>query len=332
MQHQHKQITKEMSSDSTIFLKSINTLKSLNPDYYFSKFLSENSRPSNRTLDSYRPLSIHHSPLSHNNSDESSPCHGSTLINCGKTRVIAGTTLYIGTPSDVINYPDYGQVEVQLKMNPLSHGQLDTNGKIINGRSQTHLDTSVIESWIVRQVNQLNIIDLKQLCIASEKAAWKIRVTLVVLNHDGNIRDTALLALVIALADVKLPDLVSKDNKYCIIPDEEKSRKLKLRHIPISTTIGMMELKEEKTVNSENDESGKSKRKPVLFIDPDEFEESVMDGALHIIMNEHNEVLALDKVGGNVLEKELLEACMALAERHTSDAINAIKSSCLLLT
>ena len=308
-----------MNSDNNLFSKSITSLKSLNPDYYLSKFLSENSRPSNRTLDSYRPIGIHHSPLNHD--IHNTPCHGSTLINCGDTRIIAGTTLYIGSPSDVIHFPDHGQIEVQLKMNPLSHNQLDTNGKVINGRSQAHLDSSIIESWLTRHVNRLNIVDLTQLCIVSEKAAWKIRVTLVVLNHDGNIRDTALLALVIALSDIKIPNVISKDSQYYINPDEA-SKKLKLRHTPVSTTIGIMELKQEKTIDNE-----KSKGKLVLFIDPDEFEESVMDGALHIIMNERNEILGLDKIGGKAMGKELLASCMALAKRHTLEIISAIKTS-----
>merc|ERR1712083_1220677 len=152
------------------------------------------------------------------------------------------------------------------KMNPLCHSRLDNSGRTISSSiaysTSSHSDMIVIESWLQRHFSHLDILDLKQLSISSGKAAWKIHVTLLVLNHDGNIYDASLMALLASLKNVELPKVIFQNNRYSIISENNNSsltkgekKKLAFNNLPISTTIGIIR---------------DIKNKVHLFLDPDD--------------------------------------------------------------
>ena len=49
------------------------------------------------------------------------------------------------------------------------------------------------------------VLDLEQLCIVEGKAVWNLKLDVVCLNHDGSCTDAALLAVVGALANLRVP-------------------------------------------------------------------------------------------------------------------------------
>jgi len=63
----------------------------------------------------------------------------------------------------------------------------------------------VIESFVQRTLVRSGIVELSDLGIQEGKIAWKLVVSIVCLNHDGNIEDASLLAALTALSDTKLP-------------------------------------------------------------------------------------------------------------------------------
>jgi len=214
--------------------------------------------------------------------------------------------LYVGTPPH--STPDQGSIEISLKMNALCHSRFDTMGKSINpSSSSAGSDWQSIESWLNRCISQSRVVDLKQLCIKEGRSAWKIQITVIVLNHDGNVWDVAWLSALVALADLTLPKVCidETDDKVSIISSSERVA-LKLVDFPIPTTIGLFENK--------------------LFVDPDDFEESIMNGVMNIVMNEKGDIVSLNKIGGDGLSPEEIESCFVLAKARVADLSLAIRN------
>lgn len=56
------------------------------------------------------------------------------------------------------------------------------------------------------------VLDLDSLCIEEGRSAWAVCADVVCVSYDGNVTDTALLALVAALRDVRVPKPVAADD------------------------------------------------------------------------------------------------------------------------
>lgn len=60
-------------------------------------------------------------------------------------------------------------------------------------------------------------MNLEELMIVEGKAAWKIQLDLVCIDHDGNLIDTAFLAAVHALEGLELPEIsITEDDPIVV--------------------------------------------------------------------------------------------------------------------
>ena len=50
-------------------------------------------------------------------------------------------------------------------------------------------------------------VDERALCIAPFRLAWALYIDLICLNHDGNVQDACVLAMISALKTLKLPEV-----------------------------------------------------------------------------------------------------------------------------
>jgi exosome complex component RRP43 len=113
------------------------------------------------------------------------------------------------------------------------------------------------------------MIDLEQLCIQEGKAAFRLRISILLLSDAGNLFDAMVLSLVSALHDVKLPNTIIDENSGDVSVSEDFVTPLKLSKIPIAITIGIF-----------NDK---------LITDPDDQEELLMHGYITTAFDElHN--------------------------------------------
>lgn len=62
------------------------------------------------------------------------------------------------------------------------------------------------------RVRSAKVLDLDSLCIEEGRSAWAVCVDVVCVSYDGNMADAALLALVAALRDVRVPKPVVADD------------------------------------------------------------------------------------------------------------------------
>ena len=191
------------------------------------------------------------------------------------------------------------------------------------------------------------MVDLDQLGILEGKAAWKIDVSCVLVNHDGNVVDAFLFGVVMALKDLRLPrvmlekvdgeevvrfvdgddagdaDAGNADAGNDVAHDADADadmgvkdptrtnrtgKKLVFRKMCVPLTIGSFQGK--------------------MLVDPSLEEESLCDGMITVVVDamslnrpkdEHGgvltgDILNLSKSGGGVLSSmEEIAACAQLA-------------------
>jgi len=298
--------------------QSLETFQSLDPKAYLSKFTTSNTRPDARPLHSVRPTTIVPTVIHRNT-------HGSSLVRLGNTQVTTGISLSVGTPSP--SCPHYGELDVTVHLSPLSHGRYTAGGRIQHeeGTSSTssaiaYQDPQGLESFVKRSLLSSKLVDLKELGLQEGKSAWKVHVSCVVLNHEGNIVDACLLGAVSALLDLRLPlvKFGTKNGKEIVqllgtdcdqskstgtMNDGRKGVQLNLKTIPIPLTVGIFEDK--------------------MLVDPTMEEEDVCDGMITVIVDAlslkgdddiyDGKILGLSKSGEAILKPEDIAACAQLA-------------------
>jgi exosome complex component RRP43 len=79
------------------------------------------------------------------------------------------------------------------------------------------------------------LVNLEDLCIVKGQCVWMLQVDVVCLCHDGNVTDAALVALVAALRNLRLPKpTVLEDGEVVVHPTETSP--LALGPIPVALT------------------------------------------------------------------------------------------------
>mmetsp|Transcript_21499 Transcript_21499/g.44210 ORF Transcript_21499/g.44210 Transcript_21499/m.44210 type:complete len:411 (-) Transcript_21499:20-1252(-) len=178
------------------------------------------------------------------------------------------------------------------------------------------LDIKQLESWIRRTLRSSRYIDPTELGIEPGKSAWRVRISIHVVNHDGNVWDAALLSACAALADLKLPvvEVNRKDGNVRIVDGAEggiggddngveaekkkvqrrEGRSLTLGPVPVPLTIAILP-----SNNNSNDKANKNgKSNPIFLVDPTHLEEDVACGNfVTLVCNTDDEIVDFNKKG-----------------------------------
>ena len=180
----------------------------------------------------------------------SNKAEGSVSVKIGKTEVVAGIKMSVGTP-----YTDHekeGSMTTSLELLPLSSPNFEYGQPSIEA-----VETARI---IDRGVRESRFIDFEKLCIVEGEKVWNIFVDMATINDDGNLIDAGALAAVLALLTARFPVYDKEKNKIEFGEFTDEKLPLKLENIPLTTTFFKLGEK--------------------LFIDPTREEESVSDGRL----------------------------------------------------
>jgi len=282
----------------TALQESIDTFQLLDPKGFLQKFTDDNVRPDGRPLHAARPTTVVKGVLPRNS-------YGSALVRIGETQVLAAITILVGSPG--AGSPEHGDVEVRLSVGPLCSGRYDLSGRVIQTESASSeggggslSDPEAVESFVQRTIRSSEALDLAQLSIERGRSAWRIRVGLLVLNHDGNLEDSCLLAAVASLSDLKLPRTkVEEDGVVKIVPGPnpeicaEGGVKLQLRNVPLPLTVGVFDGK--------------------MLVDLTAQEEEICRGSVTAVVTTGEVVVGLTKLGAARLTATELAACVTLA-------------------
>lgn len=300
------------------------------------EFVKHNTRPDGRALHAIRPTSIQTQILKRNT-------FGSAFVSLdSSTQVIAATSLLVCKPLPLA--PNKGFVEISLNIGPVSHSKYNhsqrfissSNNQFISPDLTYHESQKSIESWLTRTLlgsksssTSSQIIDLDSLCIEPSKFVFKIKISLQVINHDGNLQDACFLAMIAALRDTVLPDtqIYSDESGNEVVglldPDSNDGntgigQKLKMGCIPIPLTIGLFQYNKEKQNNKGIHHLNAMNYK--MLADPTIKEENVLSGTISVVVGIPNvdvattgegqddkqskfSILSIHKAGGKAVMK-----------------------------
>ena len=155
----------------------------------------------------------------------SNKSEGSARVRLGKTEVIAGVKLAVGTP-----YPDSldkGNLVVSGDLLPLASPRFELGPPGFDGIEMPRL--------IDRMIRGAEMINLKKLVVTEGEKVWNVNVDVYPINDDGSLIDAASIACVAALRQAMLPKL-DKDGQ--VDYDSEPQGKLPLHDVlPLSFTF-----------------------------------------------------------------------------------------------
>lgn len=205
---------------------------------------------------------------------------GSAEVKMGKTWVLVGVKVGIGTPFE--DTPDKGVLMCNAEFTPVAHPTFEPGPP----------DEESIELARVvdRGLRSAEVLDFKKLCLIPGKQVYLVHVDLYVLNYDGNLIDASALASIAALKTAVKPVHKVKEGE---IELTKKTEALEVRKEPVAVTMAKI---------------GDS-----LILDPTGDEEEVMSLRLTITLDEDGNVCTIQKSGSEGLTQDEIKKAIEIA-------------------
>jgi exosome complex RNA-binding protein Rrp42 (RNase PH superfamily) len=178
--------------------------------------------------------------------------------------------------------------ETSLKLSPVCSPQFSGRGK--------PSEFAIATAETVRSaITGSKVFDLDELCIAEGKAVWVLYIDMVCLDFDGNLLDACFLSAIAALRSLRIPQTKIEDDGEVIVTEQRPYEyELKLTHLPVSTTFGVID--------------------GVFLADPSAEEEALTDSRVSFVFNDADELCQVLKPGGSPLSDADMKACMKKAK------------------
>ncbi|EIW79965.1 hypothetical protein CONPUDRAFT_166613 [Coniophora puteana RWD-64-598 SS2] len=263
----------------------------LHPRSYLERYISEDVRPDGRGFEDWREVSV--------NVGSISTAHGSALVRMGDTRIVCGVKAEIAEPE--LDKPHEGFLVPNLDLPALCSpkfkpGPPAEEAQILSER----LNEALVAS---------GILPLESLAIHPGKAVWTIYIDAICLNFDGNAFDAALLAMVAALYNTRLPVATFDEDTGHTTCLRKETVPLELTCKPISTSFGMLDSLQ-------------------VLSDPTSFEEPLMDTTVSVVVNEKGDLLAVNELGLGTMTTQksgdLLKNCIEKSKLRVSNLVALI--------
>ena len=231
---------------------------------YLIKLAEKGVRGDGRKSDEYRKIEIEKNIIA--------KAEGSAKVKIGNTEVIAGIKMDVGEPFP--DKPDEGVLITNAEFSPIASPEFETG--------PPDEDAIELARVVDRGIRESGAIDMKKLCITPGEKVWMVFIDIHILNHSGNLIDTAALAAVTALKHTKIPEYDGEKVDY-----ENKTKSLPVVHLPVTITT--------------------AKIGNLYVVDPDLEEEDVMSLRLTVTTKENENICAVQKSGASGLLMEEIE-------------------------
>ncbi len=181
------------------------------------QYLAQGKRFDGRKLDELRKIEIE--------VGVSKKAEGSCRVRIGKTEVIVGIKMGIGTP--YADSPNKGNLMTTAELTPLSSPRFEPG--------PPRFEAIELSRVIDRGIRESRVIDFEKLCIKEGEKVWTIFIDIYSINNDGNLMDAAGIGAIIALKNARFPKYDEKNEQ--IVFGELTDKKLPLSdNIPIAIT------------------------------------------------------------------------------------------------
>jgi exosome complex component RRP42 len=249
---------------------------------YALELIQKNKRIDGRKFDDFRPINIKTGLIEN--------AEGSAQIKLGDTEVIVGVKLTTGEPYS--DSPDRGNLIVNAEFTPLASPDFESGPP---GEDATEL-ARVVD----RGIRESESIELEKLCIESGEKVWNIFVDIHIINHNGNLLDTAALGAIAALHDAKIPKMEGDEIKR-----GEYEKPLPMSFKPINVTVCKIGDK--------------------FLLDPILEEEDIIEARLSISVRDDDKICALQKQGFEELDIADIEKMLDIAIKKSKEIRKMLK-------
>ncbi|CAL1572948.1 unnamed protein product [Knipowitschia caucasica] len=250
--------------------------KTAEPLEYHRSFLKEQCRSDGRELSEFRVTTL--------NIGSISTADGSALVKLGNTTVICGIKAELSNPT--VEAPGKGYMVPNVDLPPLCSSRFRPGPPGEQAQAASQFIADIIESS--------EIIKTEDLCIERGKLCWVLYCDLLCLDHDGNLLDACVIALLAALQNTQLPEVtVSADTSLPEV-NFEKKRGLKIHRHPVASSFGVFD-------------------KSIVIVDPTAEEESLLTSQLTVVTDEEERLCSMHKPGGSSLSGEKLQEVIGRA-------------------
>jgi exosome complex component RRP42 len=255
---------------------------------YILKLLKRGERADNRGLLDYRPLGIILSPIE--------KAEGSALVKLGRTQVLVGVKLDLGSPFE--DRPNEGVLQVHAEFVPLASPSFEPGPPDENAVELARV--------IDRSIREPKVIKLDELVLEPGRLVWVIYNDIYLIDHAGNAIDASMIASMLALASAKLPSLVKTEEGYRI------NRGLRERSLPVSSLVATVTM---------------AIIEDVILVDPSMEEENIADTLLTIAVDEKERICGVQKRGEKGISRSILDKAVDVAVEKSKWLISQMKNA-----
>ncbi|MCX6660067.1 MAG: exosome complex protein Rrp42 [Candidatus Bathyarchaeota archaeon] len=233
---------------------------------------SKNRRLDGRALTDYRKIKIETGIIEKAN--------GSAQVTLGKTKVMVGVKVQMGSPFP--DTPNEGVQTVNVELTPLAYPTFETGPPGENAIELARI--------VDRNLRESKAIDVTKLCITPGNKVFVVFVDINVLDHDGNLIDASTYAALAALMTGKFPEYELKDGEVIF---KDSFQPLPINNHPVPVTFAKV---------------GK-----ILVADPCLKEEEAMSARLTVGIDKDDFVCAMQKGGIGELDSNEIKAAVETA-------------------
>jgi len=268
------------------------------PEEYLIKHIETGSRPDGRKLEDRRPFSI--------SAGNIKTADGSAIVKQGNTSVVCGIKAEITKPT--AEQPDKGFIVPNVILPAMCHPNIK-----VGPPSPEAQDLS---AFIKDVILSSGCISLTDLCPVVGKYAWVLYIDILCLDHDGNLRDASVAALVAAFHCLKLPKVIYDDEMEQITVSEVKE-KLDVSCIPVCCSHALFFLDTGEVI-------GDDAREMTLVSDPSYAEQELADTLISIVTLNKGVICLTQQTGDRPLSESNLQKAISLASNHSNYIRKAI--------
>ncbi|KAJ3115974.1 hypothetical protein HK098_006821 [Nowakowskiella sp. JEL0407] len=265
------------------------SFQKIHPHEFLARLLTAHSRHDGRLPTDARPPALAVSTIH--------TARASSTVRCGNTTVVCGIKAEIAVP--LLSAPDCGFLVPNVDLPALC------SSKFKPGPPSELAQT--ISEYINKIIHRSRVVPLESLCIASGQAVWVLYADIVCLNYDGNALDAALIALLAALRNTRIPVATYDANESVVRASDTESTPLQINRLPISSTFGFFD--------------------GTILSDPSDEEEGLVSSQVTVVLDETQTMCGIYKAGGDAVSKEQLQECIDQAKRRVPVVIAAIKQA-----
>jgi len=278
------------------------------PEEFLIKHIETGRRPDGRKLSERRPISI--------SSGNIKSADGSSIVKQGNTTVACGIKAELAKPTT--EKPDQGFIVPNLILPNMCHPSVKPGPPTPAAQE--------LSVFIKDVILASECLKLTQLCPVVGKLAWVLHIDVMCLDHDGNLRDASIAAVMAALNSLKLPE-VEYDADMDQITVSKSTQKLNIMCNPACCSFSVFNVESSNSAPSteKSAESASDSSQLSLVADSTYSEEEVANSEISFVLLEKGDICLTNQTGSRPLTEDNMQKAISLATDQAAQIRKALK-------